>query len=503
MAASIEKKDNNIVVLTIDVSPEEFADALKRSFIKNAGRFNVPGFRRGKAPMAIVTKYYGEGVLYDDAIDLVATPAYADAIKEYGLEPVSRPDMDIVAISREEGLRFNVTITVKPEVKLGEYCGVEAGRPEFPVREEDVDRELKRVIERNARLIPVEDRPIQEGDTANIDYEGFLDGVPFEGGKGAGYDLKIGSKTFIPGFEEQLIGRSVGESFSLDVTFPENYGSEELKGKAVVFNGKVNAVKVRELPTADDDFARDVSEFDTLAEYRDSLRAKLEESAAHRADGAFEDNVIRAVADNASVEIPAVMLDSEVDRMVDEQRNQMRYQGIELEQYLQYVGQDLDAFKEQLRESAETRVKTSLVLEAVAKAENIEANDEEIDAEIDRMAGLYNMKADDLRARLANSENGFVRDSVINRKTVELLKKCAKPVAVEAHNHDHDHDHDENCDCGHDHDHDEDCDCGHDHSHGSAAAAPEAAERSHEPEPETSRVSDAENRQAADEEDQV
>lgn len=452
MAAAIEKKDNNIVVLTIDIPPEEFSEALKRSFIKNSSRFNVPGFRRGKAPMSIVTKYYGEGVLYDDAIDLLATPAYAEAVKEHELDPVSRPDMDIISISREEGLRFTVTITVKPEVKLGEYRGVEAGKPEFPITEEDVDRDLKRVIERNARLIPIEDRAVMDGDTVNIDYEGFLDDVPFEGGKGEGYDLKIGSKTFIPGFEEQLIGKETGEEFALDVTFPEDYNSEELKGKAVVFKGKVNSIKVRELPIADDDFARDVSEFDTLAEYRDSLRAKLEEGAQHRADASFEDNVVRAVVETAEVDIPAIMIENEVERMVDEQRNQMRYQGIELEQYLQYVGQDLNAFREQLRESAETRVKTSLVLEAISKAEKVEATEEEVTAEIERMATMYGMKAEDLKERLADSESGFVSEAVITRKTVELLKENAKAVPVEAHDHDHDHDH------GHDHDHDHEVD---------------------------------------------
>ena len=458
MASSFEKKENNIVILTIDVPAEEFAEALKRSFIKNANRFNVPGFRRGKAPMGIVTKYYGEGVLYDDAIEFVATPAYSAAIKEHGLDPVSRPDMDIISIGREEGLRFSVTITVKPEVTLGEYRGVEAGRPEYPVSEEDVDRDLKRVIERNARMIPVEDRPVQDGDTVNIDYEGFLDDVPFEGGKGAGYDLKIGSNTFIPGFEEKLIGKTVGEEFAIGLTFPEDYHSEELKGKSVVFKGKVNSIKVRELPVADDDFARDVSEFDTLAEYRESLKAKLAENAEHRANAAFEDNAVRAAVDNATVEIPQIMIDQEVDRMVDEQQNQMRYQGIELEQYLQYVGQDMEAFREQLRETAEDRVKTTLVLEAIAKAEAIEATDEEIDAEIERMAGLYNMKADDLRSRLINSESNFVRETVVSQKTVALLKDNAVAVAVQAHDHDHDHGHDHSH--GHDHDH------GHDHSHG-------------------------------------
>jgi trigger factor len=440
MSTLIEKKDNQIVILTIDVPAEDFSEALKRSFVKNANRFNVPGFRRGKAPMGIVTKYYGEGVLYDDAIDFIATPAYAKAVKEHNLEPVSRPEMDIISISREEGLRFSVTITVKPDVTLGDYRGVEAVRPEYPVSEADVDRDLQRVIERNARMIPVEDRPLQEGDTANIDYEGCLDGIPFEGGKGAGYDLKIGSKTFIPGFEDQLIGKSTGEEFAIDVTFPEDYENTELQNKAVVFSGKINSIKVRELPAADDDFARDVSEFNSLAEYHESLRSKLVESAQHRADASFEDNVVRAAVEKTSIVIPQVMIDQEVDHMVEEQQNQMRYQGIELEQYLQYVGQDMAAFREQLRDSAESRVKTTLVLDAIAKAEAIDATEAEIDAEIERMAGLYNMKPEELRSRLASSESDFVRGTVVNQKTVALLKESAIAIAAPPHDTEDDHD---------------------------------------------------------------
>ena len=330
----------------------------------------------------------GEGVLYDDAIEFAATPAYAAAVTEHGLEPVSRPDMDILEISRETGIKFTVTVTVKPEVALGLYQGVKAVMPEYPVSDEDVEKELVRIQERNSRLIPVEDRPVQDGDTANIDYEGFLEGVPFDGGKGASYDLKIGSNSFIPGFEEQIVGHSAGETFDIDVAFPEDYNSDELKGKAVVFTVTVNEIKARELPVLDDEFAKDVSEFDTLAEYKESLRVKQVESAESKAKAEFENNVVAAVVANATVDIPSVMVDQETDRMLDEQRNQMRYQGIELEQYLGYIGQTVDTFKEQMREAAENRVRTQLVLETISKAENVEASAEEIDAEIERMATL-------------------------------------------------------------------------------------------------------------------
>ncbi|MBP1757387.1 MAG: tig [Firmicutes bacterium] len=432
MASVMEKKENNLVVLTIDVSPETFANALQRSFKKNAGRFNVPGFRKGKAPMHIVTKYYGEGVLYDDAIDFAANPAYLEAIKEHNLDVVSRPELDIQSISKEEGLKFTVQVTVKPEIVLGDYIGVEAESPEFPVSDEDVERDLVRVQERNARLLPVEGRAIESGDTANIDYEGFNDGVPFEGGKGASYDLKIGSNTFIPGFEDALIGKTAGESFDLPITFPADYGSADLAGKDVVFQVKVNEVKFRELPKLDDEFAKDVSEFDTLDEYKASLRAKLEESAANRAKGVFEDNVIKAVVDNATIDVPTVMIDNELDQMVNEQSQQMRYQGFELEQYLSYMGQTVDTFKEQLRDSAEARVRTNLVLEAIAAKEAIVASEEEVEAEIARMATMYGMTAEDLKSRIAPGENSFVSDSVVRNKTIALLVDGAVKVAAKA-----------------------------------------------------------------------
>jgi trigger factor len=427
MASVLDKKENNVAVMTIDVSPEAFAEALQRSFRKNANRFNVPGFRKGKAPMNIVTKYYGEGVLYDDAIDFAATPAYGAALAEHGLDPVDKPEMDILELNRETGLKFKVTVTIKPEVALGQYLGVEAVVPDFPVTDEDVERELGRMRERNSRMVPVEDRPIQDGDTANIDYEGFVDEVAFDGGKGASYDLKIGSKTFIPGFEEQVAGHSAGDEFDLTVAFPEDYNAEELKGKTARFHVKVNTVKMRELPVLDDEFAKDVSEFDTLAEYRDSLRAKLAESGQRRAEGIFEENVIQAVVKNASAEIPPVMIEHEIEHMIEEQNSRMQNQGLSLEQYLGYMGQTMDSFKEEMREPAEQRVKTGLVLDAVIKAEQIDASEEEIDKELERMASQYNMKIEDIKERLAGSS--YVKENVIHQKAIDKLKEAAVKTA--------------------------------------------------------------------------
>lgn len=429
MASLMEKKDNNQVLLTIDVAADIFADALQQSYRKNAKKFNVPGFRKGKAPMGLVTKYYGEGVLYEDAIDIAAMPAYTDALKEHSLDPVAQPEMDIVEIGKENGLKFTVLLTVKPEVELGQYLGVEAVKPDYPVSDDDVEKELKRVQERNSRLIPVEDRPVEDGDTVNIDYKGFLNDEPFEGGEASSYDLKIGSKTFIPGFEEQLIGHETGEKFDIDVTFPDDYGNEDLKGQKVIFNVTINAIKVRELPELDDEFAKDVSEFDTLEEYRADQLKKLQENAQKRADGEFEENVIQAVVGNATVDIPEVMVEQEVNRMVEEQKNQMRYQGIELEQYLGYMGQTIETFREQLKETAQNRVKSRLVLEAIAAKEEISADAEEIESEIERLAGMYNMKPEEIRERIDVDENGFVQESIISRKTVEKLNSAAVAIA--------------------------------------------------------------------------
>lgn len=429
MTSKLEKKEKNQVLLTIDVSADKFEDAMKQAFRRNAKRFSVPGFRKGKAPMNIVTKYYGEGVLYEDAIDLAASPAYAEALKEHELEPVDRPEMDVLEIGREAGLKFTVELTVKPEVKLGEYLGVEAVKREKDITDEDVDDELKRVQERNSRLIPVEDRPAQEEDTVNIDYKGFVDDEAFEGGEGTSYDLKIGSNTFIPGFEEQLKGHETGEELKVEVTFPEDYGNEDLKGKEAIFEVKINAIKVRELPELDDEFAKDVSEFETLQEYREDLKKNLQENADKSAQSEFEENTVQAAVANATMDIPQAMIDQEVDNMVEQQKQQMQYQGIELEQYLSYMGQTLDSFREQLLETATQRVKTQLVLEAIAKEEKVEATEEEVDEEIERMASMYNMKAEDLKERFVSSESNFIKDNVVRRKTIEKLAQEAKPVA--------------------------------------------------------------------------
>lgn len=438
MASLLERKENNVVVLTLEVSKEDFAEALQKSFQKNKNRFQIPGFRKGKAPYHMVKQYYGEGALYDDAIDFVVGPVYAAAVKEHDLKVVSKPDLDILEIGAEKGMKFTVTVTEKPAVTLGQYIGVEAPYHYHAATEEDVNKEIERVLERNSRMIPVSDRPVQDGDTANIDYEGFADGIAFAGGKGENYDLKIGSNSFIPGFEEQMIGHSEGEEFAITVVFPEEYHSEELKGKEATFQIKINSVKARELPALDDEFAKDVSEFDTLAEYKADILQKKEEQAKNHAEADFQNAVVKAVCDNATVEIPQCMIDTEVNQLVDEQSMRMKYQGIELEQYLQYVNQTMEDFRGGLVPVASTRVKSNLVIEAIVKAEGFTATDEEVDAEAEKMAAQYNMKKEDLLARLGENDS-FIRDSIASQKAVDMLSQSAKKTEFHAHDHDHEH----------------------------------------------------------------
>ncbi len=429
MSSTVNMTENSLAEIAFDVSKEDFAEALKAAFRKNIKRFAIPGFRPGKAPMNLVMKYYGEGVLYDDAIEYAAGKAFTEAVTEHMLEPVSRPEIDeITEIGSDKGMKFTIKVTVKPEVRLGSYKGLGITREQPEINDEQVEQELNKIRERNARMIPAEDRAALDGDTANIDYEGFLDGVPFEGGKGSSYDLRIGSGTFIPGFEEQVIGRNIGEEFDVNVTFPEDYHSEELKGKAVVFKAKLNGIKVKELPEADDEFAKDVSEFDTIAEYKESLRAKLIETAQKNADLDFEEKLVKAVVDGSEVSIPDVMTENETDRMIDEQSSRMKYQGIELEQYLQYMGQDMGSFRESLKETAFSRVKTNLVMEALGKELAFEVSDEDNENELNRIAEQYGLKAEDVKAQFSD-DLSFIKGNVIFRKTIDYLKSEASEAA--------------------------------------------------------------------------
>ena len=373
MKAELVKKEGNKVTLKITVDNNKFEEAVNKAYNKTKGKYNIPGFRKGKAPKVVIETQYGKGVFYNDAIDMLFPEVYPEAIKELNIDPIDRPDLDIEEISKDNGLVMVVNVEVKPEFELGAYKGIEISKVDNTVSEEDVEARLNEMVNRNARLTSVEDKALENGDTAVIDFEGFKNGVAFEGGKGENYNLVIGSNTFIPGFEDQLVGKKAGEEVEVNVTFPEAYHAENLAGKPVVFNVKVNDVKVKEVPALDDEFAKDTTEFETLAELRADVKAKLEEQAKNAADAEMRNALVEKVSANTEVEVPEAMVQHQIDNMLMELNYQLQYQGLNLEQLLQMTGRGLDELREERRADAERLVKSSLVLEAIAEKENVEA----------------------------------------------------------------------------------------------------------------------------------
>ena len=427
MASTIEKKEHSQVVISLESSKEEWNEALKKAYNKNKNRFQVPGFRKGKVPYQLVCPYYGEGVLYEDAMNEIANAQYPEAVKEHDLKVVSRPEMDVTDIN-EDGIKYTITVYVKPEFELGQYEGVEVPFKDQVVTDEDVDAEIERMRKRNASLEEVEDRAAQEGDTVTIDYEGFKDGVAFEGGKGEGYNLKLGSKSFIPGFEEQVAGHNVGEEFTIEVKFPEDYHAEDLKGADATFNVKIHAIKTEIVPELDDEFAKDVSEFDTLDELKADVRAKQQERADKDNKAAFENETVRAICDNCEIDIPESMVQNEVEQMADDQAARMSNQGIALDMYLQYVGQSMDEFKKSLEPMARVRVKSSLVIEKITEKINPEVTDEDYNEELSQIANTYKIDVEEVKKSIGE-DSAFIKDSIRARKTVEYL--ASKSVKVE------------------------------------------------------------------------
>ncbi len=427
MASTIEKKEHSQVVISLESSKEEWNEALKKAYSKNKNRFQVPGFRKGKVPYQLVCQYYGEGVLYEDAMNEIANAQYPEAVKEHDLKVVSRPEMDVTDIN-EDGIKYTITVYVKPEFELGQYEGVEVPFKDQVVTDEDVDAEIERMRKRNASLEEVEDRAAQEGDTVTIDYEGFKDGVAFEGGKGEGYNLKLGSKSFIPGFEEQVAGHNVGEEFTIEVKFPEDYHAEDLKGADATFNVKIHAIKTEIVPELDDEFAKDVSEFDTLDELKADVRAKQQERADKDNKAAFENETVRAICDNCEIDIPESMVQNEVEQMADDQAARMSNQGIALDMYLQYVGQSMDEFKKSLEPMARVRVKSSLVIEKITEKINPEVTDEDYNEELSQIANTYKIDVEEVKKSIGE-DSAFIKDSIKARKTVEYL--ASKAVKVE------------------------------------------------------------------------
>ena len=427
MASTIEKKEHSQVVISLESSKEEWNEALKKAYNKNKNRFQVPGFRKGKVPYQLVCQYYGEGVLFEDAMNEIANEQYPEAVKEHDLKVVSRPEMDVQDIN-DEGIKYTISVYVKPEFELGQYEGVEVPFKDQVVTDEDVDAEIERMRKRNASLEEVSDRPAQEGDTVTIDYEGFKDGVAFEGGKGEGYNLKLGSKSFIPGFEEQVAGHNVDEEFTIEVKFPEDYHAEDLKGADATFNVKIHAIKTEIVPELDDEFAKDVSEFDTLDELKADVRAKQQERADKDNKAGFENETVRAVCDNCEIDIPESMIQNEVEQMADDQAARMSNQGIGLDMYLQYVGQSMDDFKKSLEPMARVRVKSSLVIEKITEKINPEVTDEDYNEELSQIANTYKIDVEEVKKSIGE-DSAFIKDSIRARKTVEYL--ASKAVKVE------------------------------------------------------------------------
>ena len=425
MKAELVKKEGNKVTLKITVDNNKFEEAVNKAYNKTKGKYNIPGFRKGKAPKVVIETQYGKGVFYNDAIDMLFPEVYPEAIKELNIDPIDRPDLDIEEISKDNGLVMVVNVEVKPEFELGAYKGIEISKVDNTVSEEDVEARLNEMVNRNARLTYVEDKALENGDTAVIDFEGFKNGVAFEGGKGENYNLVIGSNTFIPGFEDQLVGKKAGEEVEVNVTFPEAYHAENLAGKPVVFNVKVNDVKVKEVPALDDEFAKDTTEFETLAELRADVKAKLEEQAKNAADAEMRNALVEKVSANTEVEVPEAMVQHQIDNMLMELNYQLQYQGLNLEQLLQMTGRGLDELREERRADAERLVKSSLVLEAIAEKENVEANDADVDDELEKMAAMYNMEVEKIKSSLRETDIEDIKGQIKIRKTLDLLVENA------------------------------------------------------------------------------
>lgn len=428
MNYTVENLENSMVKVTITVDAAKFEEAVQKAYQKTKGKFTVAGFRRGKAPRKMIEKMYGVGVFYEEAANTAIEEAYAEFYDNNDLEIVSRPEIDIVEIGEGKDMVFTATIAVKPEITLGDYKGVEIEKREVKIMAADVNAEIDRVREQNSRMISVDNRGIKDGDTATIDFLGSVDGVEFEGGKGEDYDLVIGSHSFIDTFEEQLVGKKVGEEVDVNVTFPEEYHAKDLAGKPALFKVTVKAIKMKELPKADDEFASEVSEFETLKEYKASIKKNLTERRKEQVKREKENEAVAKAVANITVELPEPMVETETNQMIQEMANNMAQQGIQLEQYMQMTGMTPDAFKAQMRPEAENRIKTRLTLEAIVAAEGIKVTAKDIDKEVEEMATMYNMEVEKVNELLGESGREQVGKDVANKKAVDLIVKEAVEV---------------------------------------------------------------------------
>lgn len=429
MSMKYEKTENaNELKLEFTIEAEKFDNAIKTVYTKSARYFNIPGFRKGKAPFEMVEKMYGDQIFYEDAFNEVVPPIFEEEIKANNIEAVSKPEIDVKQMEKGKDLIFTAIIQTKPEVKLGKYKGISLKKIEYTVSDEDINKELNSMAERNARLVAVEDRPVEEKDSVVMDFEGFVDGKPFEGGKAEGYELVIGSKTFIPGFEDQMVGMKADEEKEIKVKFPEDYFSEDLKGKDATFKVKVHEIKKKELPEINDDFAKDTSEFDTLDELKASIKEKLENENTNKAKYETEEAAIKAVCEAAEVEIPSGMIETELDNMTKDIETRLQYQGMKLDSYLKMIGKTMEEFRKEGEEQAKTSVKNRLVLEAIVKAEDIKADEDEINTKVTEMAEAYGKKPEELKQneQFMNYINEFIQNEKVVNFIVDNAKKTKK-----------------------------------------------------------------------------
>ena len=427
MTTTFEKLSSNKVKLGFVVEPEKFSEGLKTAYNKMKGRVSIPGFRRGKAPMKVIENYYGEGVFYEDALDAIFPEIYEAGLKEHDVDPVDRPEITVDQIGRGKELKFTVEVFVRPDVKLGDYTHLGIVKTVDEVTDDDVMAEIERARDRASRWVEINDRPAKLDDQVNIDYAGFDGDVQFDGGTAQNHDLILGSGSFIPGFEDQLVGKSVGEACDVNVTFPEDYHAKELAGKPVVFKVKINDIREKEVPALDDDFVKEVSETaDTVDEYKAEIRANLEKAADSRAENAFENEVVETICENAETDIPAAMIEDQLDSTMREMEMQMAYQGIRMDDYMKYTGQTREQLRDMYRQQATDQVKTRLVVDAIRKAENITATDEEIDAEMQQYADRRKQSLEDFKASLTDADKTGFADAAATRKTFEFLKANAE-----------------------------------------------------------------------------
>ena len=429
MSVQVEKLEKNMAKLTVEVPAEEVEKALQAAYMKEKNKISIPGFRKGKVPRAMIEKMYGAAVFYEEAANILIQDNYAAAMEESKEDIVSRPTIDVVQIEAGKPFIFTAEVAVRPEVTLGKYKGVQVTKIDTTVTDEEVEAALEKEQQKNSRTVTVTDRPVANGDTAVIDFEGFVDGVAFEGGKGENHPLEIGSHSFIDTFEDQLVGHNTGDEVEVNVTFPEKYQAADLAGKPAVFKVKINEIKTKELPELNDEFASEVSEFDTLAEYKEDLRKHLEVEKENEAKRTKEDEALKKIIDKSTMELPEAMIDTQCENMINEFAQRIAQSGLSMEQYMQFSGMTIDGLKEQVRPEAETRIKSSLVLEQIAKEENIEVSEDEINAEIEKMAAQYGMEADKLKEYLGEDEKESIKRDLSVTKAVDLIMENVKERA--------------------------------------------------------------------------